>query len=135
MFTRLIPRAEWFTFCETFTREHSGWPTTVWLLGPRLGARVETRDLPFEGIVADRLGTAISIHLAALPARNVEHPVAAPISLWLEVPEDGNVGALGINSADGTTTLLEFRSPVPAELACRRGASDSPPQGQSAPRP
>ena len=134
MFTRVIPRSEWFSFCENFTREHCGWPTTVWLLGPRFGARVETRDLPFEGIVADRPGTAISIHLAALPTRNVEHLVATPISLWLEVPEDGNVGALGINSADGTTTLLEFRPPVPAEIASRRVASDSVPQGQCPPR-
>ena len=30
------------------------------------------------------------------------------------MPEEGALGALGINSADGTTTLLEFRSPVPA---------------------
>lgn len=116
MRTQLVPRADWFDFFNEFTRQHNRWVTTLWLLGPRIGAQVEARDLPLEGIVADPLGTSVSIHLGALPGRNLEHPVAAPISVWLEVPEEGALGALGINSADGTTTLLEFRSPVPAGL-------------------
>ena len=115
MQTRLIPRAEWSTFFEGFTREHFGWPATVWILGPRIGAQVEARELPLEGIVADPL--AISIHLGGMPGKNVEHPVAAPVSVWLETSEEDVLGALGINAADGTTTLVEFRSPVPPGLA------------------
>jgi hypothetical protein len=111
MRTRVIPRAEWSTFFEGFTREHSGWPTTVWILGPRIGAQVEVRELPLEGIVAGPV--AISIHLGGMPGKNVEHPVAAPVSVWLETSEKDVLGALGINTADGTTTLVEFRSPVP----------------------
>jgi hypothetical protein len=116
MRTRLVPRAEWFTFFEGFTRRQSGWPVTVWLLGPRIGAQIEVRDLPFEGIVSDPLATSISIHLGGMPGKNVEHPVATPISVWLEMTDEGAEAALGINSADGTTTLLEFRCPVPLEL-------------------
>jgi len=119
MRTRLIPRAEWFTFFEGFTRQHSGWPTTLWLLSPRIGAQVEARDLPLEGIVADPLATSISIHLGGMPGKNIEHPVATPISVWLEMTDEGTVAALGINSADGTTTLLEFRSPVQPNLGHR----------------
>ncbi len=127
MRTRSVPRAEWFTFCRDFTREHCGWPTTVWHLGPRIGAHVQARDLPLEGIIADRLGTSISIHLGAMPGRNMEHPVARPISVWLELPDAGALGALGINSADGTTTLLEFRCPFPARLDLRDAESDAQP--------
>jgi Family of unknown function (DUF5335) len=115
MQTRRIPRAEWPAFFEGFTREHFGWPTTVWILGPRIGALVEARELPLEEIVADPL--AISIHLGGMPGKDVEHPVAAPASVWLETSEEDVLGALGINTSDGTTTLVEFRSPVPPGLA------------------
>jgi uncharacterized protein DUF5335 len=115
MRTRLIPRAEWSTFFKAFTREHFGWPATVWILGPRIGAQVEARELPLEGIVADPL--AISIHLGGMPGKDVEHPVAGPVSVWLETSEEDGLGALGINAADGTTTLVEFRSPVPPVCA------------------
>ena len=128
MRTRLIPRAEWFTFFEGFTRQHSGWPTTLWLLSPRIGAQVEARDLPLEEIVADPL--AISICLGGMPGKNIEHPVATPISVWLEMTDEGTDAALGINSADGTTTLLEFRSPVPAGLGHRVAPSEAASRAQ-----
>jgi hypothetical protein len=119
MRTRLVPRAEWFNFFGAFTRQHARWVTTLWLLGPRVGAQVEARDLPLEGIVADPLATSISIHLGGMPGKNIEHPVATPISVWLEMTDEGTDAALGINSADGTTTLLEFRSPVQPNLGHR----------------
>ena len=85
MRTRLIPHAEWFYFFERFTRSHPGWPTTLWLLSPRIGAQVEARELPLRGIVSDPLATSISILLGATPGRNVEHPVVQPMKVWLNV--------------------------------------------------
>ena len=125
MRTRLIPRTEWFTFFEAFTREHSGWPTTVWLLGTHIGAQVQARELPLGGVVGDSL--AISIHLGGMPGKNLDHPVATPVSVWLETSDEDGLGALGINSADGTTTLLEFRSPVPPGLRHPVGTSEAVP--------
>jgi hypothetical protein len=125
MRTRLIPHAEWFTFFEGFTRRHPGSPATLRLLGPRIGAQVEARDLPLEGIVSDPLATSISIQLGGTPGRNVEHPVAQPIGVWLEMTDEGADAALGINSGDGTTTLLELRSPAPAEFKESRGPGPS----------
>jgi hypothetical protein len=116
MRTRQIPRAEWFNFFEGLTRQQSGWPVTVWLLGPSIGAQIEARDLPFEGIVADPLARSIAIHLGVMPGKNVEHPIPTPISVWLETTEESTPAALGINSTDGTTTLLEFRCPIPPKL-------------------
>ena len=127
MRTRLIPHAEWFPFFETFTRQHAGSPATVWLLGPRIGAQVEARDLPLEGIVADPLATSISIHLGGMLGKNVDHPVASPTSVWLEMTAEGADAALGINSADGTMTILEFRSPGTPVLARPVPSSDPVP--------
>lgn len=117
MRTRLVPHAEWFYFFERFTRSHSGWPTTLWLLSPRIGAQIEARELPLLGIVSDPLATSISILLGATPDRNVEHPVAQPMKVWLTVSDDGEPTALGIYSTDGTTTLLEFHPPAPRNVA------------------
>jgi hypothetical protein len=113
MRTRLIPHAEWFYFFERFTRSHPGWPTTMWLLSPRIGAQIQARDLPLQGIVSDPLATSISILLGAAPGRNIEHPVAQPMKVWLDLTDEGVTTALGINSTDGSTTLLEFRAPAP----------------------
>lgn len=125
MRTRLIPRAEWFTFLEGFTREHSGWPATVWILGTHIGAHVQARELPLGGVFGDSL--AISIHLGGMPGKNLDHPVATPVSVWLETSDEDGPGALGINSADGTTTLLEFRPPVPPGLRHPVGTSEAVP--------
>jgi hypothetical protein len=131
MRTRLIPHAEWFPFFEAFTRRHPGSPTTVWLLGPHIGAQVEARDLPLEGIVADPLGTTITISLGGPAGGNVEHPVPQPMAVWEELTEDGAEQALGINSADGTTTLVEFRTPISARMVGRvaADAASSVPSG------
>jgi hypothetical protein len=125
----MVPRAEWFSFFDAFTRQHSGWPSTVWILNPRIGAQVEARDLRLEGIVTDALATSISIHLGGTPGNNLEHPVEAPVSVWLEMTLDGADAALGINSADGTMTVLEFRSPVTAVLPRPAPSSDIVPLG------
>lgn len=125
---RLIPHAEWFYFFQRFTRSHPGWPTTVWLLSPSIGAQIEARDLPLQGIVSDPLATSISILLGATPGRNVEHPVAQPMKVWLDLTDEGVTTALGINSTDGSTTLLEFRAPAPPKLLEESVAAEISPQ-------
>jgi hypothetical protein len=127
MRNRLVPRTEWLSFFQGFSRRHPGWPTTVWLMAPRIGAQVEARDLPLRGIVSDPLATSISIHLGDSPGRNVEHAVSRPIAVWLEMTETGADAALGINSADGSTTLIEFRPPAPDASVFVR-----PPAGETA---
>ncbi len=115
MRTRQIPRAEWVPFFEGFNRRHPQWLATVWLLDPRLGAQVEARELPFEGIVTDPLATSITIELGGRPEKNIDHPVAEPVQVLLQTTDEGAETALGIESADGSRTLLEFRAPVLTE--------------------
>jgi hypothetical protein len=108
MRTRQIPRAEWFNFFDGFNKRHPHQRMTVWFLHPHLGAQVEARDLPFEGIVSDPVATSISIQLGRTPGRNVEHPITRPIQVWLETTDEGLEAALGIESEDESTTILEF---------------------------
>ncbi len=113
MRNRQIPRAEWFTFFDGFTRRHEDWLATLRVLDSRIGAQVEARELPLQGIVADRTGAGpISILLGQRPDKNVEHTIEDPIRVWVEEEEDGAEAALDIESANGTKTILQFRSAV-----------------------
>jgi hypothetical protein len=110
MKNRQVPHAEWPPFFEAFTRRHQGWLATVRVFDPKIGAQVEARDLPLEGIVVDAASKGpISILLGTGVNTNVEHPVELPEQVWVEMTEQGAEAALEIESAGGTKTILEFR--------------------------
>jgi hypothetical protein len=52
--TQEIPRDEWTTFLDTFSRQHEGWLSSLEILGTDIGAQQEALDLPLEGISASR---------------------------------------------------------------------------------
>jgi len=118
MRNRLIPRTEWHRFFTDFSRRHHGEAATMRVLDPRIGAQVEARDLPLEGIetVPDGFGP-IAIFLGSAPPRaNLEHLIQEPKQVWLERSDEGAEETLDIESVDGTKTLVQLS---PAErLAC-----------------
>jgi Family of unknown function (DUF5335) len=111
MRNRQVPRSEWFNFFQEFTRRHDGWLVTVRVLDPRFGSQVEARDMPLEGIVsaADASGP-ISIHVGSSLERHLEHEIAEPKQVWVELSEEGAEEALEIESGEGTRTILQFRA-------------------------
>jgi hypothetical protein len=120
--TRRIPRSEWKAFFEGFSRRHTGWLATLRILNPRLGAQVQARELPLEGIEADR--ESISIHMGERPERHIAHPVEEPVQAWVEVETNGAERALEIESATGTKTILEFpRDAAPRGRRPRRSGA------------
>lgn len=117
MRNRQVPHAEWLPFFEAFTRRHQGWLATVRVIDPKLGAQVEARDLPLEGIVVDAGSKGpISILLGKGTQSNIEHPVDRPEQVWVEMTEEGAEAALEIESAGGIKTILEFRGAVLPEM-------------------
>jgi len=113
MQNRQVPHAEWLRFFEGFTRRHRGWLATVRVIDPRLGAQIEARDLPLEGIVVDPQARGpISFLLGGEHGANVEHPVDRPEQVWVEVTEEGAEAALEVVSGGGRRTILEFRGAV-----------------------
>lgn len=128
MRNRQIPHAEWVRFFDGFTRRHQGWLATLRVTGPRLGAQVEAKDLPLEGIVVDAEARGpISILLGSGPKANVEHPVERPEQVWVELTEDGAEAALEILSSGDTRTILEFRAAALPEMV--DGLAGEPPTG------
>jgi hypothetical protein len=117
--TQEIPRDEWPTFFETFTRQHEGWLASLEVFAPDIGAQHEARDLPLEGISTtskDSEPQTIAISLGKNPADHITHTIADPTRLWLEQTSQRANAALEIESADEVKTLLRFRSPLPAEM-------------------
>jgi uncharacterized protein DUF5335 len=119
MSTQEIPRNEWKTFLDRFSRQHEGWLATLEVLAADIGAQQEARDLPFEGITAtsrDSAPETIAISLGKAAEDHVTHTITGPTRIWLEQTSQGANAALEIESADEVKTLLRFRSPLPAEM-------------------
>lgn len=117
--TQEIPRDEWTTFLETFSRQHEGWLSTLEIMGADIGAQHEVSDLPLEGISlasADETTETIAISLGKTPEDHVTHIVIQPRRIWLEQTAEGANAALEIESGDDVKTLLRFRSALPADM-------------------
>lgn len=116
--TQEIPRGEWKTFLDTFTRQHEGWLATLEILATDIGAQQEAGDLPLEGISIASIGGApetITISLGRAPDDHISHTISEPTHVWLEQTTQGANAALEIESAE-VKTLLRFRSALPADM-------------------
>jgi len=119
MATREIPRENWNSFFDTFSRQHEGWLATLEVLGRDFGAQEEAHELPLEGVSISS-GTneaeTIAISIGKTPENHISHTVLKPTHVWIEQTQDGADAALEIESEDESKTLLRFRSSVPPEL-------------------
>lgn len=119
MQTREIPRDEWSTFFDAFSRSHEGWLATVEVLGRDIGAQVEANDLPLVGVTAELKGgetDTVSIIMGEATGDHITHTVTRPTHVRVEQTESGAVEALQVESAEGSRTLLRFRSAVLPEM-------------------
>lgn len=114
--SRLVARAEWNAFLEEFSRRHEGWLAS--LRAKEEGARKEqvvARHLPLERVEFDEEGNRIRIHLRGGKRKRILYLVEEPISLRIDVGEDGAEWGLEIHSS-GRETRLRFRSSLPTEM-------------------
>lgn len=117
--TQEIPRAEWNSFFDVFSRQHEGWLATLEVFAPDVGAQEEAHELPLEGISvasADQSPDSIAISLGKTPDDHVTHTITKPEHVWLNQTSGGANAALEIESENETKTLLRFRSAVPSEM-------------------
>ena len=116
--TQEIPRDEWTTFLDTFSRQHEGWLSSLEILGTDIGAQQEVLNLPLEGISVSRnsVPETIAISLGNDEEDHVTHTITNPTRIWLEQTSEGANAALEIESADEVKTLLRFRSALLADM-------------------
>jgi len=119
MQTREIPRADWRSFFDVFSRQHEGWLARLEVFGLEIGTQPATGEFPLKGIALTSVvgeSEGITINLGKAPEDHVKHTVIEPTHVWLVQTPEGADAALEIVSADDTKTLLRFRSPVLPEF-------------------
>ncbi len=119
MQTRQIPKTEWPSFLENFGRRHEGWVVKLEILNPDIGAQVEATGLVLEGLTDEYnevTGNTIMIMAGNTPEDHLTHSISHPTEVSLERTDGGADVALSIKSADGTTSLLSFRSAFLPEM-------------------
>jgi hypothetical protein len=117
--TQEIPRGEWASFFNRFSRQHAGWLVTVKVRAPELGTRVEAKDLPLRGLSLEPgrdEPSRIAILLERPHGAHLTHFVDAPARIRLKQTEAGADLALQIQSAGRVGTQIVFRSAMRPEM-------------------
>jgi uncharacterized protein DUF5335 len=115
MQTKQIPKNEWPSFLDRFSREYEGWLVNLEVFNPEIGAQVEETGLPLEGLTDEWdevKDNTIMIMAGNTPENHITHSINRPTEISLEQSDEGADAALSIKSADGTTALLSFRAVV-----------------------
>jgi len=117
--TREIPRDEWKSFFDAFSRQHEGRIVTIELLASDIGDQDESTRLPLVGISADVKGgeNRIDIIVGGRPDAHLTRIINAPKRVWVTEHEDGIHDALEVESDDGKKTIVSFHriSPLQAD--------------------
>lgn len=111
--SREIPRGEWLSFLDSFSRQHEGWLVSMEVAEGQDMSGLEAKDLKFEGVTPEHSEghDRISIALGQAPDDHLTHFVSDPVRvLFLEGKGGGHMG-LQIEAADGSRTLIRFRGP------------------------
>lgn len=114
---REIPRGEWLSFLDGFSRQHEGWLVTLEVPEEQGRSEVEAQDLKLEGITPEHSEghDRISIALGKEPDDHLTHFVSDPIRLTFMEEEGGGHLGLQIEAADGSRTVVRFRGPARPE--------------------
>ncbi len=117
MATQEIRRDDWVSFFDSFSRQHAGWLVTVEVSRLDIGAQTEARELPLDGISADLKGPGSDKIAVVVRTRHgdLTHTMTEPLKVRLQETEQHAHQALQIESADGTSTIVRFRSTMPTE--------------------
>jgi hypothetical protein len=113
--SREIPREEWMTVLDSFSRQHEGWLVDVEVVTDGLGAHREIREKSLIGVSADLKShgiDTISIIAGDRSDDHVNHIINRPSRVALEETEEGAHKGLRIDAEDGQMTLVLFRSPT-----------------------
>jgi hypothetical protein len=118
---REIPREQWISFFNNFSKQHEGWIVTVEVIASDLGDQEEAAGLPLVGISADvKAGeNRIVIIVGGRSDTDVNRIIEKPNRVWWKPPQGVADEAVEIESEDGTMTLVSFQY-IPPEKTERQ---------------
>jgi hypothetical protein len=114
--TKQIPRDEWQSYFERFTKQHlvGGPPEagTIEVVSPVIGDQLEARATHLEGLSYDPKSNAFEVWL-----EDIDHLVFDPAEIWVIEEDDGLVSTIELVAADGAKQIVYLqRSGPPAPL-------------------
>ncbi len=113
MNSRTIPRPDWNEELDSFSRQHEGWIVSVAVTDAAGRARTEVCDLPLQGVSLESPGArCVSVMVGQRPDDHVTHEVSDAVDISIDHTEAGAERALRIRASDGSTTYVEFRTPM-----------------------
>ena len=113
MASRNIPRDHWHEELDSFSRQHEGWIVRVRVTDPQGHQLIEARDLPLRGVSADSPeNDSLAVIVGERPDDHLTHEIEHPVDVAIEATDEGAERALTIRSRDGSTTTVEFRTPM-----------------------
>jgi uncharacterized protein DUF5335 len=115
MTIRTIAPDAWQDELDSFSRQHEGWVVSVKTRAPDGGVAVAAHDLPLHGVSPAAPSSRDIAIILGDSHTQFSHEVRDPVALKLELTPDEAARALVIDSDDGTTTTVEFRSPMRPE--------------------
>lgn len=114
--TSEIARCDWRRALDEFNAIHEGWLVSVQVLSPQIGAQPDIISLPLLGITLDDTATGAIAIAAGTADNHIVHAIPAPTHVRLARVDHRADAALEIEAADGTHTIVTFRSVVAPEL-------------------
>jgi hypothetical protein len=108
MQTISIPRRDWGSRLDEWSRMHEGWLASLAIMARPNGELREFRQMPLVGVSAEPSGR-ITIAVAEATGDHLTHTIYSPAQVLLEITEEGAHAALEIDSADGRKAILRFK--------------------------
>lgn len=107
-----IPKDQWWQFCDSFSREHYGWPVGMHKLGsgtpPDAPDRLFAGFRPLREVREGTRGDVIEVMVTVGEgADETSYLIGDAVALYSRMSGDVQQG-LRIDSSGGTSTLIEF---------------------------
>lgn len=113
MATTEVPRTEWKTFLDDYTKKHIGKKATAELYGQGIFAsNEEAKALPFEGVTYEEKGSdshAVRVMLGDSAKDHLTHEIPSPSQIWIRPFDEGDGEMLEIHGGDGQRLILKLR--------------------------
>lgn len=109
METLTIPPEQWTFRLNKLSESFEGWPVSLDVIARADGQPREFNQIPLLGITAEPNGPIV-ISVVGATGEHVTHIIQSPTRVLLDKTDRGANAALEIESADGTKTVLRFRS-------------------------
>ena len=112
---RDLPPESWTDELDSFSRQHEGWIVAITTCSPGKHLAVEARDVPLLGVSpASPQSNDIAISVGDR-RQHLTHEVRDVEAVEIDLTGERAERGLIIHGKDGSTTRVEFRSPMRPE--------------------